>query len=368
VESRQIALDLTFGVDPTPKAIERVAKAVGPELGRWAFGQWALRDRARSKFTRASEMLFDRPALEMASHESVASFHASRFPADVVVADLTAGIGADLIALGRRGPVIGFEIDPIRAEYATYNLAVHDEVGEIKCADSVASEWDFEYAFSDPARRVESGRTWNPDEFSPHPIKLADRLQGLRLGAMKLSPMLRDEFFRHFEGRLEFVSFDGECREALVWLGSEAGSGRAAVRAEDGLALEAGEDAETTGEASGFLFEADPAAVRAHSLGTLARSLGLLSLGDSNGYLTSDVQVGSPWLTPYHVLADHSADLRRTNAVLRSLNAGTPIIKSRVPRLDVQALQRQLRGEGRELIVTAYPSGKQVRHAVLERL
>lgn len=400
----QQALDLTQGVEPTPKSIERAAEALGQELARWAFGQWALREKARSKFTNAAEMLFDRPGLEMATHEGLAAYHASRFPEGVLVADLTAGVGADLIAFAERGPGVGFELDETRAEYARHNLGLFraseaaaplptsppgrgegPEIrpldAEIRVADSLAGEWDFEYAFADPARRTESARTWNPDEFSPHPIRLAERFKSLKLAGMKLSPMLRDDFFRHLPGRIEFVSFGGECRESLVWMGTEVEEGRYAVQVRRSAdtpvgqasevrfdALATGKFGDSTESAKEFLFEADPAAIRADALGTLSRLTGTKLLADSNGYLTGPELVESPWLTGYRVLADHPADLRRTNTVLRLLDAGTPVVKSRVARFDVVTLRRQLRGEGRELIVAVYAEGKKLRHSVLERL
>ncbi len=364
------ALQATRDLAPTPKSIARIGAQYGEELARWAFLQQTLRERGRTKFAKADEMLFDRPGLEMASHETVAAYHASRFPNGEVVADLTAGIGADLIALAARGPAVGYELDPQRAAYARHNLAVHNLKAEVVVQNSLVAEWNFDYAFADPARRTESGKTWNPQEFSPHPVQLAERLRNLKMGGMKLSPMIRDDFFRHLPGRLEFISFAGECREALVWMGAEATEGRFAVRIDDPVpeTLPEGEHAETSPAALDFLYEADPAAIRGHALGTLVQMQSIRLLADSNGYLTSETKVDSPWLTSYRVLADHSADLRRTAAVLRSLGAGTPVVKSRVARFDVEQLRRQLRGEGPELIVAVYSEGKRLRHSVLERL
>jgi len=364
------------GVDPTPKNIERLAAAHGPEVARWAFLQWQLRERAKAKFARAEEMLFDRPGLEMSTHERVAAYHASRFPAGELIADLTCGIGADLIALAQRGQGVGFELDPQRSEYAKWNLAVHGaSSGSVRVEDCLAAEWSFKFAFADPARRTQSARTWNPQEFEPHPIELAKRFESLELAGMKLSPMIRDDFFRHLPGELEFVSFGGECREAVVWMGRQAGRTRSAVLLGSAdfrsaaLRLEAAIAPAPKAEAAlRFLYEADPAAIRAHALGTLAVETRTQLLGDSNGYLTSDAMVENPWLTGFEVLADHPADLRQTNQVLRSLNAGTPVIKSRVPRLEAEQLRRQFRGDGRELIVAVYPVGKKLRHAVLQRL
>ena len=177
---------------------------------------------AKAKFKEAEQMLFDRDGLEMASHETVAAYHASRYPEGVRVADLTSGIGADLVALARRGEAVGFELDEVRAAYARHNLEILGLSADILVIDSLVADWDFQYAYADPARRVGSSRTLNPADFSPDPVLLAERFRGLRRGAMKLSPMLRDDFLLQFGGELEFVSFRGECREALVWLGRDS--------------------------------------------------------------------------------------------------------------------------------------------------
>src|SRR5687767_5373956 len=101
------ALSRASGLQPTPKNIDRVAEATSPEAARWAFEQWSLRKRAQEKFAKADEMLFTREALEQATHEELAHFHASQFPQRTRVADLTCGIGADLIALARNGEAVG---------------------------------------------------------------------------------------------------------------------------------------------------------------------------------------------------------------------------------------------------------------------
>ncbi|HWA83674.1 MAG TPA: class I SAM-dependent methyltransferase, partial [Fimbriimonadaceae bacterium] len=336
------------------------------EDARWAFGQWALRHRARAKFALADRMLFDRESLEMASHEAVATYHASRFPRGEPAGDLTCGTGADLIALARRGPAIGFELDRERAAYARHNLAVHGLEAEIVVGDAMADSWPFEFAYCDPSRRIEGRRTLDLDQFSPSPREVAERFQRLKLAGMKLSPMLQDRDLESFGARLEFVSYGRECREALLWFGFEAG--RVAVRAESGENLPAAGDPPATAAVGRHLFEADPAAIRAHGLGTLCARHELFALGDSNGYLTGDSPVESVWLTAYEVLADHAADLKRSRAALASLGGGTPVVKSRGAPVDVDKLRKNLRGEGEEFYVVVYPIGASLRHAICRKL
>lgn len=364
------ALELAHGLAPTPKNLERVGAEASPEASRWAFGQWELRERGLSKFALAPEMLFDRDGLQMASHERVAAYHASCFPAGVLVADLTAGIGADLIALARRGPAVGFELDAERAEMAVHNLAVAGVEAEIVVADSLEADWDFECAIADPARRVESRRTLRPEEFSPNPVTLSERMAGLKLGGLKLSPLLPDPFLESLGPRLEFVSFGHECREALVWMGSSAEEGRVAMHVESGEILDASEDGGAVQESmSEYFYEADPAAIRGHCLPVLASSLGLKLVGESNGYLTSSDLVSSVWLRGYRVLADHPADVGVTGRALRSFGSGVPVVKTREPGVDVDRVRKSLRGEGAlHLVVVVYAIGKKLRHCICEPL
>jgi hypothetical protein len=364
---QELALELAEGLEATPANIERVAKETSPEAARWAFGQWQLRRQARGKFALAERMLFTREALEQASHEEVARYHASRYPEGALAADLTAGIGADAIALGRRGPVIAFELDEERAGYARHNLAAHGLAAEVRLADSAEADWTFDYAFADPSRRVAGRRTLDPEAFAPDPVELAERMRRLKLGGLKLSPMLPDEFLESLGGELEFVSFGGECREALVWLGTGAEIKREAVHLESGERLAAREDwAAQADRPAEFLFEADPAAIRAHGLPELCGRHELELLGDSNGYLTGSVPAESPWMRRFEVVESFQADLKRTKSRLRELDASVEVVKTRARGVEPERLLKQLRTEGqRRLTLCAYTVGKRVMFALV---
>lgn len=360
---QELALRLAVGRPPRPKEIDRVAARTSVEDAVWAFSQWELRKRARTKFVRAEAMLFDRDGLEMASHEALAAYHASRFPAGEMVVDPTCGIGADLIALAQRGPAIGFELDPERAGYARHNVSVSGFTATIFEQDGLEAS-DPMYVFADPSRRLGGKRITSMTDYRPDPHRIIDRFAGARLLGLKMSPMLPDSQLESLGGRLEFASYGGECREALVWIGPEAPPGRFAIHVESGEAMPAGIDPPATDEPGRFLLEADPAAIRAHCLGELAETHGLRALGDSNGYLTGDRAPSTPWMSVYEVLAFHPADLKRTRTTLRSLGGGTPIVKSRAPGVDVQSVRTQMKGEGEPLVVVVYPVGRRLYHAL----
>jgi hypothetical protein len=338
-ELRAEALELARGRAANPSAVERVAKATSPDAARWAFSQWELRKRAATKFRRAEEMFFVREALEQATHERVAQYHASLLPAGELAVDLTCGIGADLAELAARGPAVGIDLDPERAWCAARN--VPDAL--VANGDSLAILRETpQYAVADPARRVEGRRTLDLNEFAPSPLALREWLADSRLSLIKLSPMVPDRELADLGPRIEFVSFGGECREALVVLGIDAVPGREAVHLESGERL-AGAGLPIAAEVPGpWLYDLDPAAVRVGAAGRFE----LASVGDIPGYLTGADGIESPWLRAYRVVESGAMDVKRVRAILRAHRARIFEIKSRAAGFDTTRLRKELSGEG----------------------
>lgn len=389
------ALEAARGLPVSPNALARLGMRFGDEVARWAVGQWQLRGLAARKFSSSAEMLFDREGLEMASSAGIAAYHARQFPVGALVVDLTAGIGADTIALAARGPVMAYERDADRARLLSHNLEVCWEgdalsspgAGEgdappspslgcdgaqpsqVLVADGLTAP-PSDYVFADPSRR--SGRRFSRDidAYEPHPSEIIARHPYARRVAIKLSPMLPDDAFSAIANgrpyRLEFLSWQGECPEALLVMGSEIeATWRGAVMVGPDLARESAELWDTVDVADAFIYEADPAAIRAHALG----AFGLAGLADSNGYLTGPDFMESPWLRGFRVLSDDAGDVRRTLATLRSLGAATPVVKVRGVEADPEKLRKTWRLDGgREVIVIVYPVGRRVRHAVVVRI
>lgn len=312
-------------------------------------------------------MLFVQEALEQSTHEGVAGYHASLYPAGKLVADLTAGIGADLIALAGRGPALGFELDPVRADYARHNVSVHGLDATVFTADCLEGDWEFEFAIADPARRVDGRRTLDPSEFEPDPVLLAERFVNLRMGVMKLSPLLPDDILTSLGVGLEFVSFGGECREALVFAGSEAPHGRSAVHVGSGERLTSSDAPVGASEPDAYLFDCDPALVRAHAVGTLCSRHGLAPLGDSIGYLTGPDLVKSPWLRSYRIRYSGKGDAKTTKRALRDLDARVFEVKQRGVKADPARLMKELAyGGSTPLSLALWTDGPSVRHLLLE--
>lgn len=342
-------------------AIARLTKEFGDAEARWAVTQWELRRRAAEKFGRAREMLFTRPGLEMSTHEVVATYHASLFPDGYLVADLTTGIGADLIALANRGLVVGYELDPEHAAYARHNLQIHDFDGEVIQANSVSEKLFADYIFADPARRKE-GRKLSAEEYSPPLDKLIEIAKVAKGAVIKLTPMLRDEVIDEFGGDREFVSFGGECRELLLRFPGE--SSTHAVHIESGSQLQQEELYESVDEPEKFFYEADPAAIRAHCLGNFEMS----ALGDSNGYLTSEQLVDSVWLTRYEVLWSGSWRAKAVREVMAKNGWKPSAVKKRGVDVEPTRVMKELRGlTGEGVILAIYPNGAKACVAILRK-
>lgn len=359
------ALDLAQGLAPSASNLARLAGQVGDELARWAVTQWKLREKGRAKFAFADQMLFDAPGLEMASAEATAGVHAEAFPVASRVADLTTGIGADLIALASNHEAIGYEIDPMRARYAEHNVHVHGRRAEIKVADCLSGPWDFEYAFADPARRHSGRRTLDPSEFSPSLTDLVPRLQTLAFAWMKLTPMLNDEFLDSLSSDRAFVSHEGECKEVLVALGREKQRpGAWALVAESGEWIQGERPATETRDAPlEFVFEADPAIIRAHALGHYDAA----ALGDSNGYLTTSEPPKER--KSFRVLWSGTFREKDIKRALAGSGRFIEVVKCRGVKLDVDKVRQQVKVVGsRPSVLLIYPVVKSLRAVIAEKL
>ncbi len=339
---------------------KQLAKKYGDDAARWTSLQVDLRKKAGVKFYNSQEMLFDREALEQATHEAIATYHASKFPTDALVIDMTVGIGADLIALSKRGPVIGFELDPTRTDYARHNCPGADVRNEDGLAYVVANNCPFIWA--DPDRRDTAGkRLIDPSAYEPNPLDIPrDR----ELTGIKLSPLLQDEYLESVGQRIEFVSYRGECREAIAWSGNIVDPGIFAVDAESGETLPRHEIEDVVNEPWGIIFDSDPAAGRAHALG----NFGLPQLGDSPGYLTGETHVSSPWLRAYEVLFQDSSDFKRMKEFLRKNNLRVFEVKQRGAGVDPSSIIKQLKTEGDPVSLIAWKVEKSVRYAVVRRM
>ncbi len=319
--------------------------------------QIELRRRGGQKFAAAAHMFFTQLGWEQATDEWVAAYKASRFPADAPVADLCCGIGGDLLALARRGPVTGVDRDPAVALLAAANArAVVPQATVALVATDVETFDVGEFAawHIDPDRRPEGRRTTRVELHEPGPAAI-DRLRAARAeAAVKLAPAATLPEAWKAEAELEWISRGGECRQLVCWFGTlarDAGRRRATMidpragvlRSIVGLGDEHPPQARSLGA---YLYEPDAALLAAGLTATVAAEHQLAAITPGVGYLTGDRVLADAALAGFAVREVLPLDQRRLRALLRERNIGRLEIKKRGVDTDIEKLRQELRLSG----------------------
>ncbi len=165
-------------------------------------------------------------AAEQASHESIATFHASIIGNSERSIDMTSGLGIDAFAIARNsGSLIACELDPERFKALTYNKEILGLFNiTVVNGDSVRfisdSRNHFNTVFIDPARRNKNGRVYNFKDCQPDVIPLIKELRNKADRIfIKASPLLDiSQTIRDIPDltAIRAVSVMGECKEILV--------------------------------------------------------------------------------------------------------------------------------------------------------
>lgn len=331
-----------------------------------------LRIRGKAKFSRASRMWFDRVGLEQSTSEPVARHKSERFHGRVW--DYCCGIGGDAMLLAQRCEVIAVDRDPAACLCAQWNAAAYDVGDRVAavCADIQALTDRTGFLHIDPDRRSQPGDASAPRGGRPRSLRLEEGSPGLDFlsrvtnefagGAIKVSPAAN--FGGKFpSAEIELVSLDGECKEATIWFGelADPGTWRAtllpigATIAGDPLAESA-----PLAPLGRFLFDPDPAVVRAGLVDLCASRDCLSRLDEEEEYLTADRDVHSPFARRFEVVAELANNDRAIRKFFRGSGIGRVEIKCRRIPIDAQAIRRKLalEGEGSAILIFARIDGR----------
>jgi hypothetical protein len=332
-------------------------------LARAALETEILRARAAEKFSRAAEMFFTREGLEQATAEGPARHRAARFRGLAGIADLGCGIGGDTLALAGCAPVWAADADAERLWMARANAAACASAHPVRfiqtdlrrpglfCAGRNAAPRARFGLYCDPARREDGRRVFSVARYSPPLAVVAGWRAAVaqEMLCVKISPGVRWEEIEREPCEVEFVSWKGELREAVLWYGGFRSARRRAtlLPAEETLTDEApGDDAVSAPRA--VLFEPDPSILRAGLVRQLAARLGAARIDPTIAYLTGDKAVDTPWARAYRVEEVMPFGLKRLREWLRARSVGRVVIKKRGSALDPQELERDLRLRGEE--------------------
>lgn len=347
-------------------------RGVRPELNASPLAKAAvetalLRLKARAKFADADRMYFTREALEQATSDAVARHRARRFAPYGRVADLCCGIGGDALALAAAGCAVeAVDSDPLRAAMAEANAAAVGRDVRVRVGDALALPLDVSAAFADPDRRADGRRFLNPEDYAPPLSALRARFPANFPLAVKAAPGVARADVSELDAEVEFVSLGGELKECVLWFGPLRTAARRAtvLPTGDTLSTDTPADPLSHREVGAFVYDPDPAIVRAGLVHDLAGRLGARPIDPQVSLLTSDVHTPTPFATAFaveHVAPFHVKLLRD---YLRRHAVGRITIVKRGSPADADDLQRKLKldGPGHRTLLLTHTDGS---HAMI---
>ncbi len=343
--------------------VEMLRSECWPEAASLAVELVAGRAAAVRKFGPDYPRWYTRTALEQASGLAAAAHRAERLAPYSEVLELCTGIGGDTLALARAGlSVVSVERDPLLAAVARRNLAEARLDRRVRVQTARAEDAalnGFGAVYADPSRRSGSRRSTSLKALSPSVEFLSDLAARAPATAIKLAPTSPLPALREaFPGaEIEFVSVDGELKEAVIWAGDATGVSLRATLLPSGLELtgEAGEYLPVL-EICQFLADPDPALVRSGLFTEFVAATGVPHgvLAEQIAFLTSDTAPSTPFARYFRVIDALPFSDRAIGERLLQLGAGSVAVRCRgFPEPgDVIAarLQRRLRRRPRRNI------------------
>lgn len=313
-----------------------------------------LRQEAVTKFSRAAQMYFTRPALEQATSEVVSRYRAQRFAqlGSRAIFDLGCSIGGDALALTDFAEVTGVEWDLVRLLMAQENVRAYgngERFHPLQADLLSMTPFAADALFFDPARRDEQGRRFfSVHDYQP-PLSLIDRWRELvPETAVKISPGV-DYAELPDDAEVEFISVNGEVKEGVLWYGRFQTTQRRATLLPDNTTLTTDDlpsEPVPITQPKAYLYEPDGAVIRAHLVEALAPQLQASKLSDDIAYLTSDTAVETPFARCFAIQDHFPFQLKQLRHYLREHSIGQVVIKKRGSPLEPAQLMQQLRLKG----------------------
>lgn len=339
--------------------LTQLRKALSPEQAAAVLTTLRLRKKARRKFPQhAQRLLFTEESLQQASHPRIRRYRAGLLRSDKLV-DMCCGIGSDSLAFAESGrQVLGLDIDPARIAIARHNAAALGVSAEFTTGD-VRAGMPSGYAavFYDPSRRDARGRRIRDVERYIPPLSLIRRWQAQEL-IVKLSPAVALTQVQRYRGQVEFISVDGALCEAVLWSRRQSAPPLATRIDASGIQHLSADIADNVAisEPRAWLFEPDPAILRAQLVRQLATLLAANMLDGAIAYLTMDEIVDSPWGRYWKILDWMPFNLKKLRRYLVDRGVSHVAVKKRGFPMSPEELIARLRlkrgGESRVLVLT----------------
>ena len=365
----QAALTAAEELDPQERDflrhLQALQKRFPRETARAALEVAVLRLEAVRKFPAeiAAQLYLTREALEQSTPWAVAAYRAKRYRSFGKVFDLGCSVGGDSIHFARNSFVVGVDRDALRLSMARENLRALGLPAAFILGD-LNDPLPFrpqlgQAVFFDPARREGHRRVFSVQDYQPPLSIVSHWLPGWPAMGVKVSPGVDLEEIAGLDCEVEFISENGELKEAMLWFGPlKRGSKRATV-------LPAADSMEEDGAApilpveapSGYLVEPDPAVIRAGLVTTLGAQLRASQLDETIAYLCCPEPVDTPFARFWPVQDWMPFHLKKLRAYCRERNIGRVTVKKRGSPITPEQLMAGLKLKGEEervLVLTRY--------------
>jgi len=348
--------------------LSRLRRAYGGEEAGAALTLARLRLAAGDKFgADGARMFFTREALEQASDPLIRRWRAALVGSRAVV-DVCCGIGSDALAFAQvSADVHGLDIDPVRVAMAQLNADALGLRATFEVADARDGVPDCDFIFFDPARRTETGRRIYDVEAYQPPLSLV-HTWGARSSCVKLSPGVDKEQLGDFteDWRLDFISVQGNLKEANLWRITSPGPTLRAVLLTEGEAHiwdnQGAHPDVPLSEPQAWLCEPDPALIRAELVQDVAAAYQGALLDETIAYFTTEYPPETPWVRGWAIEAWMPFNLKRLREYLRARDVGRVTVKKRGTAVtpDVLIPKLKLKGSHERMIVLTRLRGQQI--------
>lgn len=337
-----------------------LCRSFPPDLARAALETAILRREGQVKFPFTDSMFFTREALEQASTYEISTYRSARYGPFTCLVDLGCSIGGDSLALASIAPTVGIDRDPLRLVLAQANLAalgLADRANFLHAdlqAPLPLGSSSHTALFFDPGRRDQGRRVFSVNAYQP-PLPMVSIWQAdFPAIGVKISPGVDLAELVTYDAEIEFISLRGGLKEAVLWFGPLKTARRRATILPGAHTLSAPRLPEfeqtfenpRTSEPLAYLYEPDPAVLRAGLVVDLAAQLGAYQLDPDIAYLTAEEQQPTPFARAWAIEAWFPFGLKRLRSYLRERQVGRVTVKKRGSPLQPEALINDLRLSG----------------------
>ena len=368
------------------KHFQALSRQYPAELARPALEIAILRHKATDKFpaSLAANLYLTREALEQATSYEVAAYRAERYRTQInptTVLDLGCSVGSDTMALASVAPTLGIDRDLLRLRMAAVNFEtlskLAGEIGQIHPCRFLQANLDDPLPiavapgtalFFDPARRADQRRIFSVDDYQPPLSTIAEWLPRFPALGVKLSPGVDLAELAGYQAEVEFISLQGELKECVLWFGALRSAKRRATLLPSRAQLSTdepgkmGKPAVRISRPLSYLYEPDPAILRAGLVRLLAEQIDAWQLDPEIAYLTSEQLSPTPFARAWEIETWFPFQLKRLRAYLREQGIGRVTVKKRGSPLEPEALIRSLKltGDRERVLVLTHWDGKPI--------